>query len=60
MNSFIMMKNIEVCKGLSILNIFMRFLPYTYSVMKIKTIEDYWAVVTTLNDLTVFIWFSLL
>ena len=60
MTSFIMMKNIEVCKGFSILNIFMRFLSYTYSVMKIKTIEDYCAVLTTLNDLTVFLSFSLL
>ena len=60
MNSFMMMKNIEVCKGFSILNVFMWFLSYTYSVKKIKTIEDYCAVLTTLNDLTVFLSFSLL
>ena len=47
MTSFIMMKNIEVCKGFSILNIFLSFLSYTNSVVKIKTIEDYCEVLTS-------------
>ena len=39
MNGFIMMKNIEVCKSLIILNRFMKFLSNTYSFMKMKTTE---------------------
>ena len=54
MNSFIMMKTIEVYKGFIILNTFMKFFANTYSFMKMKTTELS-KVLTALNALRVFL-----
>ena len=54
MNSFIMMKTIEVCKGFIILNTFIMFLSNTWCFMEMKT-TVLCKVLTTSKELMVFL-----